>query len=170
MGARGRRGFDARRQWGVGRIADRGDARISRALRAQACIVAASGEQTVHSSIFGPEWPHFNPMRVIRNRVVEEWIDRLSEVPTRRDDLPEIRRTRFLGQEMVLRKFNVILATEDTMGDWEEMPGWPDKESALSTTFLGHRGADDGGGWRYPRSPFPRDTAMIRLGLSRHFL
>ena len=36
-------------------------------------IVAASGEQTVHSSIFGPEWPHFNPMRVIRNRVVEEW-------------------------------------------------------------------------------------------------
>jgi len=36
-------------------------------------IVVASGEQTVHSSIFGPEWPHFNPMRVIRNRVVEEW-------------------------------------------------------------------------------------------------
>ena len=28
-------------------------------------IVAASGEQTVHSSIFGPEWPHFNPMRVV---------------------------------------------------------------------------------------------------------
>ena len=61
-------------------------------------------------------------MRVIRNRVVEEWNDRLSEVPTRRDDLPEIGRTRFLGEDMVLRKFNVILATEDTVGDWEEMP------------------------------------------------
>jgi len=85
-------------------------------------IVAASGGQTVHSSIFGPEWPHFNPMRVIRNRVVEEWNDRLSEVPPRRDDLPEIGRTRFLGEDMVLRKFNVILATEDTVGDWEEMP------------------------------------------------
>jgi len=85
-------------------------------------IIAASGEQTVHSSIFGPEWPHFNPMRVIRNRVVEEWNDRLSEVPARRDDLPEIGRTRFLGQDMVLRKFNVILATEDTEADWEEMP------------------------------------------------
>jgi NAD(P)H-dependent flavin oxidoreductase YrpB (nitropropane dioxygenase family) len=85
-------------------------------------IVAASGEQTVRSSIFGPEWPHFNPMRVIRNRVVEEWNDRLSEVPTRRDDLPEIGRTRFLGQDMVMRKFNVILATEETEGDWEEMP------------------------------------------------
>ena len=48
--------------------------------------------------------------------------DRLSEVPTRRDDLPEIGHTRFLGQDMVLRKFNVILATEDTVADWEEMP------------------------------------------------
>jgi hypothetical protein len=85
-------------------------------------IVAASGEQTVRCSIFGPEWPDFNPMRVIRNRVVEEWNDRLSEVPTRRDDLPEIGRTRFLGQDMVMRKFNVILATEDTEGDSEEMP------------------------------------------------
>src|SRR5262249_15133670 len=28
------------------------------------------------------------------------------------------------------------------------------------------RGADDGGGWRYPWSPFRRDTAMIRLRLS----
>jgi NAD(P)H-dependent flavin oxidoreductase YrpB (nitropropane dioxygenase family) len=61
-------------------------------------------------------------MRVIRNRVVEEWNDRLSEVPTRRDGLPKIGRTRFLGQDMVLRKFNVILATEDTDADWEEMP------------------------------------------------
>jgi enoyl-[acyl-carrier protein] reductase II len=85
-------------------------------------IVAGSGEQTVRSSIFGPEWPHFNPMRVIRNRVVEEWNDRLSEVPTRRDDLPEIGRTRFLGRHMVMRKFNVILPTEETEGDWEEMP------------------------------------------------
>jgi len=83
---------------------------------------AASGEQTVHSSIFGPEGPHFNPMRVIRNRVVEEWNDRLSEVPTRRDNLPEIGRTRFLGQDMVMRKINVILPVVATEGDWEEMP------------------------------------------------
>jgi NAD(P)H-dependent flavin oxidoreductase YrpB (nitropropane dioxygenase family) len=62
------------------------------------------------------------PMRVIRNRVVEEWNDRLSDVPTQRDDLPEIGRTKFLGQDMVMRKFNLILPTEDTEGDWEEMP------------------------------------------------
>jgi nitronate monooxygenase len=85
-------------------------------------IVAATGEQTVLSSIFGPEWAQFNPMRVLRNRVVEEWNDRLGEVPTQRDNLPEIGRTRFLGQNMVMRKFNVILATDDTEADWEEMP------------------------------------------------
>jgi enoyl-[acyl-carrier protein] reductase II len=85
-------------------------------------IVAASGEQTVLSSIFGPEWPHFNPMRVIRNRIVEEWNDRPSEVPTRRDGLPEIGRTRLFGQDMAMRRFDAILATEDTEADWEEMP------------------------------------------------
>jgi NAD(P)H-dependent flavin oxidoreductase YrpB (nitropropane dioxygenase family) len=61
-------------------------------------------------------------MRVLRNRVVDEWTDRLAEVPTVRDDLPVIGRTVFLGQETELRKFNVLLPTDDTNGDWEEMP------------------------------------------------
>jgi NAD(P)H-dependent flavin oxidoreductase YrpB (nitropropane dioxygenase family) len=61
-------------------------------------------------------------MRVLRNRVVDEWTERLAEVPTVRDDLPLIGRTRFLGQDAEMRKFNVILPTDDTEGDWEEMP------------------------------------------------
>ena len=85
-------------------------------------LVEGKGEQTVRSSIFGPEWPHFNPMRVLRNRVVDEWTDRLAEVPMVRDDFPVIGRTVFLGQGMEMRKFNVILPTDDTEGDWEEMP------------------------------------------------
>ena len=85
-------------------------------------LVEGNGEQTVRSSIFGPEWPHFNPMRLLRNRVVDEWTDRLAEVPMIRDDLPLIGRTVFLGQQTEMRKFNVILPTDDTEGDWEEMP------------------------------------------------
>jgi len=27
-------------------------------------LVEGTGEQTVRSSIFGPAWPHFNPMRL----------------------------------------------------------------------------------------------------------
>jgi nitronate monooxygenase len=85
-------------------------------------LVEGKGEQTVRSAIFGPEWPHFNPMRVLRNRVVDEWTDRLAEVPMVRDNLPVIGRTKFLGQEMEMRKFNVMLPTAETEGDWEEMP------------------------------------------------
>ena len=76
----------------------------------------------MRSSIFAPEWPHFNPMRLLRNRVVHEWTDRLAEVPTVRDSLPVIGRTIFLGQETEMRKFNMLLPTADTDGDWEEMP------------------------------------------------
>jgi NAD(P)H-dependent flavin oxidoreductase YrpB (nitropropane dioxygenase family) len=85
-------------------------------------IVAGRGEDTLPSAIFGPETPHFNPMRLLRNRVVDEWTGRLSEVPIERDHLPVIGKTVFLGQETVMRKFNVLLPTPDTDGDWEEMP------------------------------------------------
>jgi NAD(P)H-dependent flavin oxidoreductase YrpB (nitropropane dioxygenase family) len=61
-------------------------------------------------------------MRLLRNRVVDEWTDRLAEVPTVRDRLPVIGRTIFLGQETEMRKFNVLLPIADTDGDWEEMP------------------------------------------------
>jgi NAD(P)H-dependent flavin oxidoreductase YrpB (nitropropane dioxygenase family) len=84
--------------------------------------VEGKGEQTVRSSIYGPEWPHFNPMRVLRNRVDNEWTDRLAEVSTVRDNLPVVGRTASLGQETEMRKFNVLLPTTDTDGDWEEMP------------------------------------------------
>ena len=85
-------------------------------------VVAASGENTVFSSIFGPEWPHFNPMRLQRNRVVAEFNHRLAEVPMERDDLEIVGKTVVNGMSMDMRKFNVILPTPSTEADWEEMP------------------------------------------------
>lgn len=85
-------------------------------------IVAGHGSETCFSAIFGPEWPHFNPMRLHRNRVVAEYDGRLAEVPMQRDHLPEIGRTTFLGEAFVMRKFNVVLPTPATTGDFEEMP------------------------------------------------
>jgi enoyl-[acyl-carrier protein] reductase II len=85
-------------------------------------IVAARGEDTVFSSIFGPEWPHFNPMRLQRNRVVREYSHRLAEVPQQRDHLEVVGKTVLYGQPMELRRFNVILPTRETEADWEEMP------------------------------------------------
>lgn len=85
-------------------------------------IVQARGEDTVFSSIFGPEWPHFNPMRLQKNRVVADWNHRLAEVPQDRSALPQVGKTVLYGQPMPMHKFNVILPTPETEADWEEMP------------------------------------------------
>jgi NAD(P)H-dependent flavin oxidoreductase YrpB (nitropropane dioxygenase family) len=85
-------------------------------------IVSAKGEDTVFSSIFGPEMPFFNPMRLQKNSVVAEWNDRLAEVPTERSGLPVVGKTVLYGQPMPMNKFNVILPTPETEADWEEMP------------------------------------------------
>ncbi len=85
-------------------------------------LISATGEDTVRTSIFGPEWPDFNPMRLQRNRVVSEWHDRLDQVPVARDSLEQVGETVFLGEETVMRKFNVLLPVPETEADWEEMP------------------------------------------------
>lgn len=85
-------------------------------------LLSAQGENTVRTSIFGPEWPEFNPMRVQRNRVVSEWNNRLDQVPTARDALEQVGTTVFQGEETVLRKFNVLPPVPGTEADWEEMP------------------------------------------------
>lgn len=84
-------------------------------------LVAAAGTDAVLSSIFGPEMPAFNPMRVLRNRVVTEYEGRLDEVPTDRGDLEEIGRTVWLGEEIGVRKFHAFVPVPETSGDWEEM-------------------------------------------------
>jgi NAD(P)H-dependent flavin oxidoreductase YrpB (nitropropane dioxygenase family) len=85
-------------------------------------LVASTGADTVRTAIFGPEWPDFNPMRVQHNRVVAEWTKRLDQVPTQRDSLEQVGKTVFLGEETVMRKFNVLLPVPQTEADWEEMP------------------------------------------------
>jgi NAD(P)H-dependent flavin oxidoreductase YrpB (nitropropane dioxygenase family) len=85
-------------------------------------VVAATGTETVYSSIFGPDNPSFNPMRLLKNRVVKEWNHRLSEVPSNIENEPVIGTTMMGGQEMTLRKFSVLLPTPDTKADWEEVP------------------------------------------------
>ncbi len=84
-------------------------------------LLASEGSDTVRSGVFGPEMPDFNPMRLLRCRVVDEFTGRLQDVPTVRDDEPVIGETVFLGQLHTKRRFDVILPTPETTGDWEEM-------------------------------------------------
>jgi NAD(P)H-dependent flavin oxidoreductase YrpB (nitropropane dioxygenase family) len=59
---------------------------------------------------------------LLKNRVVREWNHRLDEVPTDTSEQPLIGTTVMGGQEMTLRKFNVLLPTPEMKADWEETP------------------------------------------------
>jgi enoyl-[acyl-carrier protein] reductase II len=81
----------------------------------KARLIAAQATDTVRTSLFGPETPDFNPMRVLRNRVV-------AEAPAD-GERPVIGET-VLGRERVeLRRFtNLVPMRGATTGDFEEMP------------------------------------------------
>ncbi|MFL4468478.1 NAD(P)H-dependent flavin oxidoreductase [Tateyamaria armeniaca] len=84
-------------------------------------LIAAQGADTTRSGVFGPEMPDFNPMRLLKVRVTEEFEGRLQDVPMERDNEPVIGETIFMGQPHTKRRFDVILPTSDTTGDFEEM-------------------------------------------------
>lgn len=84
-------------------------------------LLTSDGANTIRSGVFGPEMPDFNPMRLLRCRVVDEYTDRLEDVPKERENEPVIGETIFLGQPHTKRKFDVILPTPETTGDFEEM-------------------------------------------------
>jgi nitronate monooxygenase len=83
-------------------------------------IVEAEASDTVRTTIFGPEWPH-QSMRVIRNRVVNEWITRESEVVYHPEPTEFIGQTILAGQQVPLAKFSALPPTRDATGDFEEM-------------------------------------------------
>jgi NAD(P)H-dependent flavin oxidoreductase YrpB (nitropropane dioxygenase family) len=81
----------------------------------KARLVAAHATDTVRTSLFGPETPDFNPMRVLRNRVV-------ASSPAG-DDRPLIGATVLGGERVELRRFTSLVPMRNaTTGDFDEMP------------------------------------------------
>jgi NAD(P)H-dependent flavin oxidoreductase YrpB (nitropropane dioxygenase family) len=79
-------------------------------------LVAAAATDTVVTSMFGPEMPDFNPMRVLRNRVVDEQ-------PPDSGERPVIGHSTLGGVETELRRFtNLVPMRGLTTGDLDEMP------------------------------------------------
>ncbi|GHO99731.1 2-nitropropane dioxygenase [Reticulibacter mediterranei] len=83
-------------------------------------IVESEATETVRTTIFGPEWPH-QPMRVIRNRVVNKWVNRESEIVYDPESTEFIGATTIGGEHVLLPKFSALLPTPDTTGDFEAM-------------------------------------------------
>lgn len=81
----------------------------------KARLVGAAATDTVRTSLFGPETPAFNPMRILRNRVTEE-----RPSPAER---PIIGHTVLGGEHIDVPRFaNLIPMRDVTTGDLEEMP------------------------------------------------
>src|SRR5262249_21761406 len=73
--------------------------------------------------MFGPDTPRFNPMRVLRNRVVREWQDRVDEIPADTSQSPVIGHTDLGGGPVEMHKFSNLVPMRDrTTGDLEERP------------------------------------------------
>jgi NAD(P)H-dependent flavin oxidoreductase YrpB (nitropropane dioxygenase family) len=88
----------------------------------KARLVTAHSGETVSTFVFGPETPEFNPMRVLTNRVVRQWHERVDEIPTDPAERPVIGRVNLLGTEIDLLKFSNFVPIRSTTGDLEEMP------------------------------------------------
>jgi NAD(P)H-dependent flavin oxidoreductase YrpB (nitropropane dioxygenase family) len=85
-------------------------------------VVAADAVDTERTALFGPETPAFNPMRVLRNRVVRDWRDRVAEIPADTSGLPVIGHTELGGRLLEMHKFSNLVPMRDlTTGDLEEM-------------------------------------------------
>lgn len=83
-------------------------------------LVATSSLDTTRTTLFGPEWPG-QPIRVIRNRVVNEWSGREVEAEASSERGQVIGQTVIGGQVVPLPKFSALLPTPETTGDFEEM-------------------------------------------------
>ncbi len=88
--------------------------------RWKARIVSSDGTDTIKTTLFGPEWPNAT-MRVMRNRVVNQWAGRESEVPVPPPPPAVIGTTTFAGAPYAMPKFSAVPPTPDTRGDFEEM-------------------------------------------------
>jgi NAD(P)H-dependent flavin oxidoreductase YrpB (nitropropane dioxygenase family) len=88
----------------------------------KARLVAAKSSDTTKTRIFGKQHPDFNPIRVLRNRVVTEWTHRESDVPSDNSAEPVVGNMTMFGASTELRKFTNLVPMPDAQGDFEELP------------------------------------------------
>ncbi|GAB3870751.1 NAD(P)H-dependent flavin oxidoreductase [Dactylosporangium cerinum] len=95
-------------------------------------LVSFDATETVSTSMFGPETPDFNPMRVLRNRVVQEWLD----APAPEED-KVIGETVLGGETVTMHRYsNLVPMRGLTTGDLEEMPLLAGQGVGLVTSLL----------------------------------
>lgn len=85
-------------------------------------LIAADGTQTRLSSVYGPELPHFNPMRVLDTGLAREFAGSEGEVPTDPHAQPIIATMTLGGEQVPLHRFSSFVPTPATEGQIDELP------------------------------------------------
>ena len=85
-------------------------------------LVEASATQTRLSSVYGPNMPHFNPMRVLDVGLAHEFADCEEDAPRNLESQPIIATMRLAGETVQLHRFSSFVPTPDTEGQISELP------------------------------------------------
>ena len=88
----------------------------------KARMIAATTGDTALTHVFGRHHPEFNPIRVLRNRVVGEWSERIGEIPADTTDREPVGRMEMMGQETPLHPHTNLVPMPGATGDFEELP------------------------------------------------
>ena len=85
-------------------------------------LVAAAGIDTRLSSVYGPNMPQFNPMRVLDVGLAHDFAGREDSAPKDLESQPVIGTMRLAGETIPLRRFTSFVPTPDTEGQIDELP------------------------------------------------
>lgn len=85
-------------------------------------LVDAQGEDTVLTSLFGRDLPAFNPMRVLRNAIVDEYAGREITLDGLPGEQPVIGSMPLGGVDIPLNRFSNIVPMSHATGNLDQMP------------------------------------------------
>jgi NAD(P)H-dependent flavin oxidoreductase YrpB (nitropropane dioxygenase family) len=85
-------------------------------------LLAAEGTETRLTSVYGPDLPHFNPMRVLDVGWAHEFAGREDRAPKDLESQPIIGTMKFGGQQIPLHRFTSFVPTPGTEGKIDELP------------------------------------------------
>jgi nitronate monooxygenase len=84
-------------------------------------VLAASGEDTVRTTLFGGIWPNA-PHRVLRTAFVQQWLQDEARGSENRADEPVVAQAMLGDQVFSIRRFMVFPPTSETSGEIESLP------------------------------------------------
>jgi len=85
-------------------------------------LLEAEGTQTRLSSVYGPDLPQFNPMRVLDLGLAREFAGREDRAPKDLHSQPLIATMKLMGEAIPLHRFSNFVPTPQTEGDISQLP------------------------------------------------